>query len=121
MSEPLLRKALPGFRWEGVELRAYKDEASAPFRSVTRQVLASSPDLKGELRYFEVAGTVRRALSVVKKRSGDHEHTIREYRLSKHGVTLGPPLTAFNGIFSGVPQYIGDKVPPMPNDADGTG
>lgn len=55
MSEPILRKALPDYRWQGVDLRAYKDEASAPFRSVTRQVLASAPDLKGELRYFEVA------------------------------------------------------------------
>jgi quercetin dioxygenase-like cupin family protein len=55
MSEPILRKALSGYRWQGVDLRAYKDEASAPFRSVTRQVLASAPDLKGELRYFEVA------------------------------------------------------------------
>jgi quercetin dioxygenase-like cupin family protein len=49
------RRALADFRWEGVDLRAYKDEATAPFRSVTRQVLASAPDLKGELRYFEVA------------------------------------------------------------------
>jgi mannose-6-phosphate isomerase-like protein (cupin superfamily) len=55
MSEPILRKALPDYRWQGVDMRAYKDEASAPFRSVTRQVLASAPDLKGELRYFEVA------------------------------------------------------------------
>src|SRR6201990_2345044 len=58
------------------------------------------------LRYFEMAGNVRRALSVVKKRSGDHEHTIREFRLSNRGVTLGPPLTQFSGIFSGIPQYI---------------
>ncbi len=55
MTEPVLRKALPDFRWQGVELRAYKDEATALFRGVTRQVLASAPDLKGELRYFEVA------------------------------------------------------------------
>jgi quercetin dioxygenase-like cupin family protein len=55
MSEPLLRKALPGMRWQGVELRAYKDEATTPYRRVTRQVLASAPDLRGELRYFEVA------------------------------------------------------------------
>ena len=55
MNEPILRKAQPDYRWQGVDMRAYKDEASAPFRSVTRQVLASSPDLKGELRYFEVA------------------------------------------------------------------
>ena len=59
------------------------------------------------LRYFEVAGTVRRALSVVKKRSGDHEHSIREFRLTRHGVKLGPPLTEFSGIFSGTPQYVG--------------
>ena len=51
----VLRKALPDFKWEGVDVRAYKDEASAPFRTVTRQVLASAPDLAGELRYFEVA------------------------------------------------------------------
>jgi quercetin dioxygenase-like cupin family protein len=55
MTEPLLRKAHGDFRWDGVELRAYKDEATAPFRGVTRQVLASAPDLRGELRYFEVA------------------------------------------------------------------
>jgi circadian clock protein KaiC len=72
------------------------------------------------LRYFEMAGTVRRALSVVKKRSGDHEHTIREFQLSKNGVMLGPPLTEFSGIFSGVPEYIGDKIPPMPGDPSGT-
>jgi circadian clock protein KaiC len=72
------------------------------------------------LRYFEIAGTVRRALSVVKKRSGDHEHAIREFRLTKTGIKLGPPLKAFNGIFSGTPQYIGDKVPPMPDDGHET-
>jgi circadian clock protein KaiC len=58
------------------------------------------------LRYFEVAGTVRRAISVVKKRSGSHEHTIREFRLGSQGVTVGPPLTNFSGIFSGTPVYI---------------
>ena len=42
------------------------------------------------LRYFEYDGQVRRALSVVKKRSGHHEHTIREFRLSKGGVKVGP-------------------------------
>jgi quercetin dioxygenase-like cupin family protein len=52
---PPLRAALEGDRWEGVESRAYKDEAAAPFRGVTRQTLASDPNLAGELRYFEVA------------------------------------------------------------------
>jgi quercetin dioxygenase-like cupin family protein len=51
----VLRKALPDFRWEGVDVRAYKDDATAPYRAVTRQVLASASDLSGELRYFEVA------------------------------------------------------------------
>ena len=66
------------------------------------------------LRYFEIAGNVRRALSVVKKRSGDHEHTIREFRLTKSGIRLGPPLTAFSGIFSGTPQFVGKDIPSMP-------
>ena len=70
------------------------------------------------LRYFEVAGTVRRALSVVKKRSGDHEHSIREFSLSASGVKLGPPLTEFSGIFSGTPQYVGDKTPLLNPDVN---
>ena len=68
------------------------------------------------LRYFEIAGHVRRALSVVKKRSGDHEHTIREFRLTKNGIRLGPPLTAFSGIFSGTPQFVGSDISPLPDD-----
>jgi circadian clock protein KaiC len=73
------------------------------------------------LRYFEFDGTVRRALSVVKKRSGNHEHTIREFNLSRHGVTVGPPLRGFRGIFSGTPAYQGDGTPLMDQDADGRG
>jgi circadian clock protein KaiC len=69
------------------------------------------------LRYFEFDGTVRRALSVVKKRSGNHEHTIREFRLSRKGVDVGPPLKGFSGIFSGTPVYSGDKQPLL-NDLD---
>jgi circadian clock protein KaiC len=71
------------------------------------------------LRYFEAGGSVRRALSVVKKRSGHHEHTIREFRLSSQGISVGPPLTNFRGIFSGTPQYTGNGplMPPEPNDA----
>jgi len=71
------------------------------------------------LRYFEVAGTVRRALSVVKKRSGHHEHTIREFRLSDEGIKLGPPLKQFSGIFSGTPQYLGDTAPLFGDDSHG--
>jgi circadian clock protein KaiC len=72
------------------------------------------------LRYFEHAGKVRRALSVVKKRSGAHEQTIREFRLSSQGLKVGPPLTAFNGIFSGTPVYVGDDVRLLPVDSNGT-
>jgi circadian clock protein KaiC len=57
------------------------------------------------LRYFEFGGEVRRALSVVKKRSGDHERTIREFQLTKRGLSVGPPLTEFSGVFSGTPSY----------------
>jgi circadian clock protein KaiC len=73
------------------------------------------------LRYFEVAGVVRRALSVVKKRSGHHEHTIREFSLSGQGIRLGPPLTQFSGVFSGTPHYIGDAAPLFDVDPDGDG
>lgn len=56
------------------------------------------------LRYFEAAGAIRRAISVVKKRTGRHEDTIRELRLSAtHGVEVGEPLTAFRGVLTGVP------------------
>ncbi|HYZ21684.1 MAG TPA: ATPase domain-containing protein, partial [Rhodopila sp.] len=69
------------------------------------------------LRYFEAGGSVRRALSVVKKRSGHHEHTIREFRLSSQGISVGPPLTNFSGVFSGTPRYIGEG-PLLPPDAN---
>ena len=70
------------------------------------------------LRYFEVAGTVRRALSVVKKRSGNHEHTIREFRLSPEGISVGPPLKEFSGVFSGTPRYTGDQTPNIAGGQD---
>ncbi|WP_028138009.1 ATPase domain-containing protein [Bradyrhizobium japonicum] len=66
------------------------------------------------LRYFEFRGTVRRALSVVKKRSGNHEHSIREFRLGSRGIKLGPPLQEFSGIFSGNPHYSGTALPEGP-------
>ena len=59
------------------------------------------------LRYFEAAGRVRRAISVVKKRTGPHEDTIREFRIGGEGITLGEPLIEFQGILRGVPSLIG--------------
>lgn len=70
------------------------------------------------LRYFEAMGKVRRAISVIKKRTGFHETTIREFRISDAGLTMGEPLDAFHGVLRGVPSYtgkqgtlIGGKVP----------
>jgi circadian clock protein KaiC len=60
-------------------------------------------------RYFEAAGWVRRALSVVKKRNGHHERTIRELDLDASGVQIGEPLSDFHGILTGVPSYVGNN------------
>jgi circadian clock protein KaiC len=60
------------------------------------------------LRYFEAEGSIRKAISVVKKRSGVHEETIREYRMGPpDGVSVGKPLTGFRGVLTGVPSYLG--------------
>ena len=59
------------------------------------------------LRYFEAMGQVRRAISVVKKRAGPHERTIREYEIGEGGVTLGEPLNQFQGVLRGVPTFVG--------------
>jgi circadian clock protein KaiC len=63
------------------------------------------------LRYFEALGTVRRAMSIIKKRTGMHESTIREYRIGHRGLTIGEPLDGFQGILRGVPVYIGEGQP----------
>jgi circadian clock protein KaiC len=64
------------------------------------------------LRYFEAAGRVRRAISVIKKRTGAHEDTIREYRIGKEGITLGDPLDNFQGVLRGIPELIANR--PLP-------
>ena len=62
------------------------------------------------LRYFEAAGRVRRAISVIKKRTSAHEDTIREYRIGgKDGISLGEPLSNFQGVLRGVPELIGPE------------
>jgi len=57
------------------------------------------------LRFFEARGEVRRAVSVVKKRTGYHENTIREMRMSGGGIAVGEPLRDFQGVLTGVPSY----------------
>jgi circadian clock protein KaiC len=57
------------------------------------------------LRYYEADGAIHRALSVIKKRSGQHEMTIRELKVQSSGVYVGEPLTAFRGVLTGIPVY----------------
>jgi circadian clock protein KaiC len=63
------------------------------------------------LRYFEAMGEVRQAISVLKKRSGMHEQTIREFRIRTGGLKVGTPLRGFQGVLTGVPQYLGKAGP----------
>ena len=63
------------------------------------------------LRYFEARGRVRRAISVIKKRTGAHEDTIREYRIDSQGVTIGQPLMNFQGVLRGVPELMDEAQP----------
>jgi circadian clock protein KaiC len=65
------------------------------------------------LRYFEYAGRVHKAISVVKNRAGWHEATIRELQISPAGVRVGDPLTAFRGVLTGAPEYTGQAGPLM--------
>jgi circadian clock protein KaiC len=68
------------------------------------------------LRYFEFHGAVKKAISVIKKRSGAHEETIREFRLSKNGIFVGSPLSSFQGVLTGVPTYTGESNPLLGKD-----
>ena len=64
------------------------------------------------LRYFEAMGKVRRAVSVLKKRTGAHENSIREFSIDKNGLSIGDTLDKFQGVLRGVPQYRGEAVDP---------
>lgn len=68
------------------------------------------------LRFFEAAGEVRQAISVVKKRHGQHERTIRELVFTPGGIRISEPLDQFQGVLTGTPTYIG-STPPLLNNA----
>jgi circadian clock protein KaiC len=68
------------------------------------------------LRYFEAQGAVRQAISVVKKRGGKHERTIREFGMENGAIRIGDPLREFRGVLTGVPVYEGSTSPLMGND-----
>ncbi|HJQ37597.1 MAG TPA: ATPase domain-containing protein [Thermoanaerobaculia bacterium] len=57
------------------------------------------------LRYFEAHGKIRKALSVVKKRSGQHETSIRDFMLSDNGIEIGDALEGYRGVLTGIPTY----------------
>jgi len=65
------------------------------------------------LRFFEAEGRIRKALSVVKNRSGAHEDTIRELRIDAQGLRVGAPLSDFRGVLKGTPEYLGPSTPLM--------
>lgn len=57
------------------------------------------------LRFFEARGAVKQAVSVIKKRSGDHERTIREIKIGRGGIQVGEPLVRLQGVLTGVPRF----------------
>ncbi len=63
------------------------------------------------LRFFEAGGSVRKAISVMKKRTGAHESTIREFAIGPDRIRVGQPLREFQGILTGVPRYLGKREP----------
>ena len=69
------------------------------------------------LRYYETEGEVRQAISVLKKRGGHHERTIRDFLMTTTGVTLGPPLRHFRGILSGIPVPVVAPAAPQATDS----
>jgi circadian clock protein KaiC len=71
------------------------------------------------LRYFETRGEIRQAVSVLKKRTGPHERTIREFQISGDGLRVGEPLKDFHGVLTGVPTYSGPHAPLLPEGRDG--
>lgn len=79
---------------------------SSPVDSIEVSYLADTVIVA---RYFEAHGAVRKALSVLKKRTGGHEKTIREYDITAGGVRIGEPLEEFQGVLTGVPVYTGRK------------
>lgn len=73
------------------------------------------------LRFFEAGGTVRKAISVIKKRTGTHELAIREYQLFPEGMRVGPPLLQLRGVLSGLPTYSGPQEPLLDGEGDAVG
>jgi circadian clock protein KaiC len=68
------------------------------------------------LRFFEAEGKIRRAISIIKKRTGAHEDTIREMKITNQGLALGEPLENYHGVLRGVPTYASAPRPQPPEE-----
>lgn len=66
-------------------------------------------------RFFEANGRIRKAISVIKNRSGRHEDAIRELFIDSQGVRVGEPLVGFRGVLTGTPEFVGDSRPLLEN------
>lgn len=71
------------------------------------------------LRYFEMTGQVRQAISVLKNRASEHEHTIRELTFHKGSITVGEPLSEFQGVLTGIPTFLGAGGVSLPRTREG--
>jgi circadian clock protein KaiC len=66
------------------------------------------------LRYYEAAGRIHKAISVVKKRSGEHETAIRGFVMGRQGLQVGDPLENYHGVLTGIPNYNRTLQPEKP-------
>ena len=75
-------------------------------------------------RYFEAQGEIHQAVSVFKKRTGHHQRTLRQLKITAEGVSVGEPLAGFRGVMTGTPEYAGETkmiAPPGPAAPNGGG
>ena len=115
-------QSMPGERFLAVhlhELLAYLGNRGVLTLMVLAQAGSMGPALQSSvdvsyladnillLRYFETHGEVRQAISIIKRRSGNHEHTIRELRLEPKRIRIGKPLQEFQGVLTGTPVFLG--------------
>jgi quercetin dioxygenase-like cupin family protein len=92
------RDVLPGFRWQDVDLLAYKQDGVAPFKDITRQVLFTDPALRCELRYFEMAPG---GYSTLERH--EHVHAVVIYRGSGHCLVGGEVRAVKTGDLVTIP------------------
>jgi circadian clock protein KaiC len=73
------------------------------------------------LRHFEAEGSIRQAISIAKKRSGGHERTIREFRVTAKGLWVSEPLPQFRGVLTGIPVLESRPAPMEDQKTEETG